>query len=156
MEKHYYCTAKTYFKTEQVLKCILEIFDEINQTEVEFSKIYLSLRDKLFVTSVNKKNLQALIGEGDIIDRNEIQRLYDESIVLFQDSDGTDNDCFVKEDYVISKKHTVPKAVVYNCIIEIFDEKQTDKLTFSQIQEPLAKKLGTPRVNMANLKALFS
>ena len=155
MEKYYYCAAKTYFKTEQVLKSILEIFDEVNQEEFDFTEIYVALRDKLFVTSVNKKNLQSLIGAVEVVKRNDVQQLYNESITLFRDNDVIESAIFFEKDYVITKKNTVPKEVVCQYIVEIFDEQNLDKLTFVQIQEHLAKKLNTNRVNMTNLKALL-
>ena len=35
MEKYYYCTSKTYFKTTQVLKSIIEIFEELGKLKIK-------------------------------------------------------------------------------------------------------------------------
>lgn len=156
MEKYYYCTSKTYFKTEQVLKSILNIFDESRQKQLDFSEVYNALRDKLFVNSVNKKNLQTLIGNNDIVCRDDVQKLYDESVVIFRENDNPEMEEFFEENYVISKKHKVPKTIVFEYLIEIFDEHHTNKLTLVQMQEPLAKKLNVGRINMVNLKALLN
>ena len=140
MEKYYYCTAKTYFKTTQVLKSIIEIFEESGKTELEFNDIYNLLRDKLFVGSVNRKHLQDLLGTMNNVTLNGVEGLYDESLLFDQEGD-VDADKPVEEDYVISKHNTVKKSVVFKHIIAIFDEAQADQLKFNQIKEALASKL---------------
>ncbi|MBR2919028.1 MAG: hypothetical protein IKC29_03090, partial [Clostridia bacterium] len=112
MEKYYYCTSKTYFKTTQVLKSIIEIFEELGKTELEFNDIYNLLRDKLFVGSVNRKHLQDLLGTMDNVKLNDVEGLYGESLLFDQEGD-VDADKPVEEDYVISKHNTVKKTVVF-------------------------------------------
>lgn len=154
MEKYYYCTSKTYFKTTQVLKSIIEIFKESGKTELEFNDIYNLLRDKLFVGSVNRKHLQDLLGTMNNVTLNGVEGLYDESLLFDQEGD-VDEDKPVEEDYVISKHNTVKKAVVFKHIIAIFDEAQADQLKFNQIKEALASKLNCANVNVDSLKTLL-
>jgi DNA-binding ferritin-like protein (Dps family) len=154
MEKYYYCTTKTYFKTTQVLKSIIEIFEESGKTELEFNNVYNLLRDKLFVGSVNRKHLQNLLGTKDNVALNDVKGLYDESLSFDQEGD-VDADEPVEEDYVITKHNKVKKAVVFKHIIAIFDEAQADQLKFNEIKEALATKLNCSNVNVDSLKTLL-
>jgi hypothetical protein len=153
MEKYYFCTTKTYFKTEQVLGSIIEIFEEKGLVEMKFHDIYNALRDKLFVTSVNHKNLQQLLNATDIVALDDVKSLYKQSALLDQDDEM--DDAPFEEDYVISKHNVVKKAEVFKHLKTIFLEQQVEQMKLTDIKNELAKKLNCTHVNMDSLKKLL-
>ena len=154
MKKYYYCTTKTYFKTAHVLKSIIEVFEDRKEQELCFNDVYSALRDKLFVSSVNKKNLQDLLNTADKVTLDEVRALYDQCAALYQGDEAVDDEPF-EEYYVISKHNIIKKVDVFKFLKEIFIEQQEDQIKLSDVKVALAQKLNCANVNMDSLKTLL-
>lgn len=156
MEKYYYCTKKIYFKAIDILKMILESFDEHDADTLTLTQIYEDLQEKLHVKSVNKANLKAFLCDKDEVKKEDVEEALQQALIDFA-SDSCDDELEGPFDpeYHVTKTKSFSKISVFNRIVEIFDEAQKEQLHINEIKDGLANKLGVYSVNVANLKELL-
>lgn len=162
MNKIYHCTKMIFFDTVDVLKYIVEIFDEHGSEEMDIKDIYCCLSEKLQVKSVNMANLKLLLCyKSNLIQKQTVLELLEN---MGNDSVGdvcknptysfvieSDDDLY----YVISKTKTAPNEVVFGHLLSIFDCRGVNKITFDDLYFGLATMLHVSNANRNSLIRLL-